>query len=370
VSSGWPPPDRLALVEALQARSGASSQSFFDAHGLGAAYRSAGDKNSKRAKINEALHAAERRGDLDEVLNAAAAFIGFRPSTDELMMPLRPNSPEGVTVRADSKIFLSHAFADKALADLLRNTLLLGGVPEERIFYSSDRSTGIPSGQDVGSHLRNSLQGAALIIELISETFLTRPMCLMELGAAWVMEKPTYPIVVPPLARDEAVRQIGNVQMGVLGTDSEIDSIFAELADRLEQNVDVRIRTTAWSRATKEFKEQLPAKLVTAHAAASAAPAPPPVAAVAAASSGEKVTLHNFSIVAGSFGKELHGEATNHDVVEHTVTIKATFYGADDKIVGSADGVVNQLRAGGTKTFSLVDTPEHSRFKVDVDMII
>jgi hypothetical protein len=95
------------------------------------------------------------------------------------------------------------------------------------------------------------------------------------------------------------------------------------------------------------------------------------VAAVAAVGgTGDKITLHNISIVDGSLGKELHGEATNHDTVEHSATVKATFYGVDGKIVGSADGVVNQLRAGGTKTFTLHDIPSHASFKVDVDVIL
>ena len=34
------------------------------------------------------------------------------------------------------KIFISHASADRKLADLLRDTLVLGGIPRERIFYS------------------------------------------------------------------------------------------------------------------------------------------------------------------------------------------------------------------------------------------
>jgi hypothetical protein len=228
VPSGWLAPERLALVGVLEGRPGASSQSFFDAHGLGSAYRSAyrsaGDKNSKLAKINEALNEAERRGDLDEVLDAAAAFVGM-PTAAQSTTASRDKALQGVIVNAEPQIFLSHAFADKALADLLRDTLLLGGVSEPRIFYSSDRSSGIPSGQEVGSYLRNSLQAAALVIELISETFLTRPMCLMELGGAWAMGTPTYPIVVPPLSRTEAISQIGNIQMGVLGTEAEIDSI-------------------------------------------------------------------------------------------------------------------------------------------------
>jgi hypothetical protein len=265
-------------------------------------------------------------------------------------------------VPTDKPIFLSHAFADKALADLLRSSLVLGGVPEGRIFYSSDRSSGIPSGEDVGPYLRRSLQGAGLVIELVSETFLTRPMCLMELGGAWALGTQTYPIVVPPLRRDEATRQIGNVQMGVLGSDVEISAIFDELHDRLAQDLGIQTKVTTWNREIASFKQQLPSKLARAQAAAAVAPVPPQVAAVAAApgAGDDKITIDNIVVIAGSLGKELHAEATNRDTVEHSATIKATFYGPDGKIVGTADGLVNQLRAGGTKTFSMQSIPDHA----------
>jgi hypothetical protein len=81
-----------------------------------------------------------------------------------------------------------------------------------------------PSGTDVRAHLRGELQQAGLVIELISATFLTRPMCLIELGGAWLLEKSTYPIVVPPLTRTQAVAQIGDVHMGQLTSDDEIDA--------------------------------------------------------------------------------------------------------------------------------------------------
>ena len=345
------------------------SESLFVAYDLGTAYRSAGDKNSKRAKINAALHAAQQRGDLDEVLDAVAQVLGDEQARSEL----RPtNVNQGAfAVPVDKPIFLSHASADKALADLLRDTLVLGGVQEGRIFYSSDRSSGVPSGEDVGGYLRRSLQGAGLVIELVSETFLTRPMCLMELGGAWALGTPTYPIVVPPLTREEATRQIGNVQMGVLGTDAEISDIFNELYDRLAQDLGIQTKVTAWNRAIASFKRQLPSNLATAQAAAAAAPIPPQVAAVAAApdASDDKITIANIAVIAGSFGKELHGEATNHDTVERSATIKATFYGSDGTIVGTGDSMVNQLRPGGTKTFSMLDVPDHARVKVEADTI-
>jgi hypothetical protein len=168
VSSRWSPDDRLALVESLQGRSGDASESLFDAHDLGTAYRSAGDKNNKRARINAALHAAKQRGDLDEVLDAVAQFLGdgrARPARGSIDV-----NRGALVMPTGKRIFLSHASADKALADLLRSTLVLGGVPEGRIFYSSDRSSGIPSGEDVGTYLRRSLQAASLVIELVSDT--------------------------------------------------------------------------------------------------------------------------------------------------------------------------------------------------------
>jgi hypothetical protein len=368
VPSRWSPGDRLALVEHFQARAGADSESFFDAHGLGVAYRKAGDNSSKRAKINAALHAAEIRGDVDDVLDAASRYLGGSPRVSE---PEQRAVGEGVpNVEPEPRIFLSHASADRELADLLRNTLILGGVPEDRIFYSSARATGIPSGQDVGTYLRTSLRESGLVIELLSETFLTRPMCLMELGGAWTLGTPTYPIVVPPLSRDAASGEIGNVQMGILGTDAEVDSVFDELHDRLARDVGIQVKVAAWNRAIREFKQQFPSRLASARAAAVTTPPAARPGGPAASADPEVIAISNAAVVDGAFGRELHGEATNNDTVPHSAIVKATFYGPDGGIVGTADGVVNQLRPGGTKTISLQGVPGHARFKVEVDTLL
>ena len=168
---------------------------------------------------------------------------------------------EGESMATEHKIFISHASADRKLADLLRDTLVLGGIPGNRIFYSSSRATGIPSGTDVRAHLRLELQQAGLVIELISATFLTRPICLLELGAAWALEKPTYPIVVPPLTRDQAVAKIGDVHMGQLGSPEDIDDVFDELHGRLTSDIGVSPTATEWNPVARRFKEGLPAVL-------------------------------------------------------------------------------------------------------------
>lgn len=330
------------------------------------AYRRAGDKSSKRAKINAALHAAELRGDVDDVLDAAARYLAGRPRMSE---PEQRAVREGVpNVEPQRRIFLSHASADRELADLLRNTLILGGVPEDRIFYSSARATGIPSGQDVGTYLRNTLRESGLVIELLSETFLTRPMCLMELGGAWTLGKPTYPIVVPPLSRDTASREIGNVQMGIFGTETEVDAVFDELHDRLARDVGIRVKVAAWNRAIREFRQQLPSRLAIARAAAATASAQS--RGPAASPDPDVVTISNATVVDAPFGKELHAEATNNDTAPHSATVKATFYGPDGAIVGTGDGVVSQLRPGSTKTISLHGVPGHAHFKIEIDTLL
>jgi hypothetical protein len=188
----------------------------------------------------------------------------------------------------------------------------------------------------------------------------------MELGGAWTLRTPTYPIVVPPLTRDEATRHIGNVRMGVLSTASEISDIFDELHDRLAQDMAIQCALPAWNRAAADFKQQLPSRLASAQVVASASAQSAPGAPAAGI---DKITIGNVSVVAGPVSRELHAEATNNDTVEHSATIKATFYSVGGRIVGTADSVVHQLGPGRTKTFSMHAVPAHARNKVEVDTV-
>jgi hypothetical protein len=75
-------------------------------------------------------------------------YWSIRTRQTEQPSPRRVDTERESMGTAD-KIFISHASADRKLADLLRDMLVLGGIPRERIFYSSSRATGIPSGTDV-----------------------------------------------------------------------------------------------------------------------------------------------------------------------------------------------------------------------------
>ena len=277
-----------------------------------------------------------------------------------------------------SKLFLSHASQDRPVADLLRETLILGGVPNEAIFYSSNRGTGIPSGTDVRGHLKAELQQAGLVVELITSTFLTRPMCLMELGGAWALDVATYPIVLPPLEHAKVAQQIGDVHMGLLGSDSDIDDVFDELHDRLGSDLDLRTPFRTWNSAIRGFKSRFPTVLSESSAtigqsAASSSKTSPRPAAPPAVTSNPRISLSNIGTSGTGTSSVIHGEATNNSTAELSAILKAVFYDNSGGIAGTFDGTVMQVAPGETKAFAIStfsSFPEHDRINVQVDTIM
>jgi predicted nucleotide-binding protein len=70
---------------------------------------------------------------------------------------------------------------------------------------------------------------------------------------------------------------------------------------------------------------------------------------------------------------ELVGEAKNNDTAKHTTTIRATFYGDDGRIMGTASDAVFQLAAGDTKTFTMNlenNISSATSVKVYVDIVL
>ncbi len=168
-------------------------------------------------------------------------------------------------------IFISHAYADRAVARLLATALNVAGVPDSEIFFSSSRATGVPAGKDVLGDLRTGLKEARLVIELVSTTFLSRPMCTMEFGAAWAMDKDTFPIVVPPLTRAEATPEVGNVFMHHLVDEEAVDELLDDLHAAVVKAIGRNVTIASWKKAANHLKAGLSAAL---------APPVPPVPSV------------------------------------------------------------------------------------------
>lgn len=100
-------------------------------------------------------------------------------------------------------IFISHASADKAFVDHFVDDIIhLGCQVHEDLFYSSGADTGVPSGSDLMAYMRGKVEGAGLVIAIISPTYLTRPVCVAELGAAWGVTNKLFPLLTPGMDRN------------------------------------------------------------------------------------------------------------------------------------------------------------------------
>jgi TIR domain len=109
-----------------------------------------------------------------------------------------------------SKIFVSHATADRALAKLIVEFMKEAiGVPGASIFCSSLKGHGIPFAEDFNEYMKNQIQKPDLVILLMTEAYLESPFCLMETGACWANSLRALPVVVPPVTYDTVTKTLG-----------------------------------------------------------------------------------------------------------------------------------------------------------------
>ncbi len=81
-------------------------------------------------------------------------------------------------------IFISYALRDKELADKFANLLQLGaGIPHDDIFFSADAGS-IPNGADFREQILSKLNGAGMVICLLSLSYFESSYCVAECGAA------------------------------------------------------------------------------------------------------------------------------------------------------------------------------------------
>ena len=84
------------------------------------------------------------------------------------------------------------------------------------------------------------------------------------------------------------------------------------------------------------------------------------------------MSVRNTSAFDARFATEVHGEITNDTGTTRTVSLKATFYGASGKIIGTATGIVGGLGPEEMKTFTLSSQEPvtgYERYTVQIDNV-
>ena len=165
-----------------------------------------------------------------------------------------PPEPSDVMAR----VFLVHAATDEPVVDLFVTLILQGGlgVPVGDI-SRNHLPEPVPAGFDFADHVRDEVESAEAVLFMLSRSFVRRPSCLAELGAAWVLAPRRFPIAVQPLD-DSGLESIwAGHAIRRIGDEGDLKTLGGELADALG----IDLGGSRWNGTLRAFLDQLPEAL-------------------------------------------------------------------------------------------------------------
>jgi len=120
-------------------------------------------------------------------------------------------------------IFLSHSSSDKKYGDALKNFITGLGVKNDQFIYTSHPLHKIPLDENIYEYLRKQFGRKIFVIFLWSDAYLNNPICLCEMGAAWVTQSDFTNIFIPSFQFDNNPRfnqcPVDKQKMGVVLTE-------------------------------------------------------------------------------------------------------------------------------------------------------
>jgi hypothetical protein len=152
------------------------------------------------------------------------------------------------------KVFISHAVADKELASAFEELLENGiGLQHHEVFCTSLEGQGIPSGRDFKSFIKQELEGAEVVIALITTNYYASVFCNCELGATWIESKEFIPILVDPVDYNDLRGTLSGTQCLRLKDPSSLNEVY----DKLKHVVEHPAPVAKWSIKKTNFETKL-----------------------------------------------------------------------------------------------------------------
>lgn len=132
----------------------------------------------------------------------------------------------------EPKIFISHCNKDKSYVEKIVNLLLDGmGLNEKQLFCSSISEYGVPLGMDIFDYLLDLFWDYNLhVIFIHSDNYYQSPVCLNEMGAAWVLKSTVTSILLPGFGFEKMTGVVNEETIAI-----RLDEEEFELKDKLNQ---------------------------------------------------------------------------------------------------------------------------------------
>lgn len=145
-----------------------------------------------------------------------------------------------------NKVFISHASKDAEVVEEVIELLEAIGVESNQIFCTSFEGYGIELGENFLDAIKNELSSDSMVLFVLSENFYESPVCMCEMGAAWVLSKEHIPLVVPPLTYSD-VKGVLPLTQGMVLTDAMKLNSFKEKIEKTF-NITNKISFSTWER--------------------------------------------------------------------------------------------------------------------------
>jgi predicted lactoylglutathione lyase len=144
-----------------------------------------------------------------------------------------------------SKVFISHASLDAESVSEIIDLLEIIGLKSNQIFCTSFEGYGINLGDNFLDAIKKEINDSVLVLFVLSKSFYLSPVCLCEMGAAWVQSTQHIPVLIPPFEFSDIKGVIPHTQ-GFKLNDHRKWNLFKE---RIESNFDLTpIDISTWER--------------------------------------------------------------------------------------------------------------------------
>ena len=159
------------------------------------------------------------------------------------------------------KIFISHSTNDITIVEKLITMLEQIGVKQSQLFCSSIAGYRIPQGAgDLYDYIRNEMSSNNLfVIMMLSTNYYSSPVCLNEMGAAWVKQSAYQSILLPGFCYSEIKGAVNPRDMSFSLSDYQ-NRNFAlnEFKNRITSHLGLSdIDHSLWERFRDKFTEEV-----------------------------------------------------------------------------------------------------------------
>lgn len=154
------------------------------------------------------------------------------------------------------KLFLSHSSKDAEVVGAFVDFMYKVGLTEKDIVCTSVASTKIPINEDIYEYLNTLLSDEHIfVIFFLSDNYYSSPVCLNEMGAAWLKKSDSMSILLSGFDFSDIQGVVNKNRIGIkLGTcDGMTKASFNEFKSILENMFKIEISYIRWEMVRDEF---------------------------------------------------------------------------------------------------------------------